>query len=266
MRLEVAVPPGYTRLDEPGALLVARADVADSIRAMYRSAPADAPTLHGYASRVASARGMPGRDTAYAIALPNDGRSIVVRHNRHGGLLRGLTGDLFLGATRAPMELEIALRLAKLRVPTPTVIAYAVYPAGGGFSRSDVVTEEIPGSMDFGALLLATEPGSDHRQRGWNGVRRLLKSLASNGVRHHDLNVKNILLRPAEDEIFAAYALDVDRVEFDCTRRDAYAGNRARLRRSVEKWRDTRGARITDAELDALRHTATSTPGQPAPS
>ena len=74
------------------------------------------------------------------------------------------------------------------------------------------------------------------------------------------LNVKNILLRRTADDLFAGYILDVDRVEFDCSRRDAYAGNRARLRRSVEKWRDTRGATITDAEIEALRHTIPSIP------
>ena len=73
------------------------------------------------------------------------------------------------------------------------------------------------------------------------------------GVRHHDLNVKNILIRSIREDFAVAYALDVDRVEFDCTRRDAYVGNRARLRRSVEKWRQTRGARISDAEAPFLK-------------
>lgn len=259
MRLEVPVPREYMRVDEPGAMLIARADVVDGIVTAYRAAPRDAPTLHGFASRVPAARAFRGREVAYAISLPATGQGVVVRHNRHGGALRALTGDLFLGATRAPRELGIALSLRGLGIPTPAVLAYAVYPAGGGFARSDVVTEEVADSTDLGELLLATTPGSDDRRMGWNATRRLMKRLAAAGIRHHDFNVKNVLLRRTSDDLFAGYVLDVDRVEFDCTRRDAFAGNRARLRRSVEKWRDTRGAAITADEIDALRRTVTST-------
>ena len=249
---EVSVPPGYTRIDEPGAMIVIRHDVIDAVIAAYRSAPIDHRTLHGYAARAPGSRQFRGRDVAYALVLPASSMSVVVRHNRHGGAFRALTGDLFLGATRAPMELEAAVALHALRVPTPPLVAYAVYPAAPGLARSDVVTEEIPDGTDLGAMLLRTTPETDERRRAWNATTRLLKRMASAAVRHHDLNVKNVLLRSIADDLLAAYALDVDRVEFDCTRRDAFAGNRARLRRSVDKWRRTHGAVITDAELAAV--------------
>jgi hypothetical protein len=260
MAHRVPVPRGYTRVDEPGAMIVARDDVLDGILTAFRGAPRDRPTLHGFAASVPNARRFQGRETAYAITLPASESPVVIRHNRHGGALRALTGDLFLGATRAPFELELSLTLRQLNVPTPGVLAYAVYPAGPGFSRSDVVTEEIPDSRDFGAVLLATAPSDADRLKAWNATRRLLKRLAAAGVRHHDLNVKNVLLRRTTDDLFAGYVLDVDRVELHCSRRDAYGGNRARLRRSVEKWRETRGAKISDAELAPLRRTMTSTP------
>jgi hypothetical protein len=260
MRLEVRVPKGYTRIDESRAVIIARDDVVDGVLTAYRGAPPDAPTLHGFARQVPVARQMVGRETAYAITLPATDMQVVVRHNRHGGALRALTGDLFFGATRAPLELAIALQLQAIRIPTPPVLAYAVYPAGGGFSRSDVVTEEIPDSIDLGALLLATSPESDERLLAWNATRRVLKKLAASGIRHHDLNVKNVLLRRAVDDLFAAYVLDVDRIEFGLPRRDAYATNRARLRRSVEKWRDRKSALITAAEIDALRRSVPSIP------
>jgi tRNA A-37 threonylcarbamoyl transferase component Bud32 len=236
-------------------VIVARNDVVDAIVAFGQSR--DGRTLHETAARTPGARPMQGRDVAYALTLP-EGHDIVVRHNRHGGALRSLTQDIFLGATRAPDELSISLRLHSLGVPSPQVLAYAVYSAGLGTARSDVVTEEIPESVDFGALLLETDPASEGRRRGWNAVTRLLKRLSAAGVRHHDLNVKNILLRRMPDGLFAGHVLDVDRVEFDCTRRDALAGNRGRLRRSVEKWRRTRGARITESEIEALRYRASS--------
>lgn len=251
-------PAGYRRVDEPGTIIVARTDVADAILAAYRAASREHPTLHGFASQAPLARPFKGREVVYALTLQGLSTPVVIRHNRHGGALRGLTGDLFLGSTRAPRELEIALDLRALGVPTPVMLAYAVYAAGAGLARADVVTEEISNSRDLGEILLRTEPGTDERRKAWNATSRLLKRLSAAGVRHHDLNVKNVLIRSMREEPAIAYALDVDRVEFDCTRRDAYAGNRARLRRSVEKWRRTRGVVVTDSELAPLRGTTTS--------
>jgi len=260
MWLDVPVPRGYSHADEPFALIISQHAAREGVLSAYRAAPKDRPTLHGFAAAEPNARRLQGREAAYAIALPVTGLRVVVRHNRHGGALRALTGDLFIAPTRAPEELAMSLELRGRGVPTPAVVAYAVYPVAVGLARSDVVTEEIPDSEDFGAVLLATEPGSDARARAWNAVRRLLKRLASAHARHHDLNVKNILLRRMDDDLLSAYVLDIDRVDLEYTRRDAYAGNRARLRRSVEKWRDIRGARVSDAELETLRHTMPSIP------
>jgi hypothetical protein len=249
------VPSGYERRDIARTTLVARRDVAEALAA----AVAGHAELIQFAASVPGARALQGRQTAYAIPVGATGINGVVRRNHHGGLFRTLTGDLFLWPTRAPRELEISIALGRMGIPTPAVLGFAIYRRDIG-AVADVVTEEVPDSVDFGALLLATRPDSEDRRKGWNATRRLLKRLAAQGVRHHDLNVKNILLRRTADDLFAGYVLDVDRVEFDCTRRDAYAGNRARLRRSVEKWRDTRGASITDAEIEALRHTIPSIP------
>jgi tRNA A-37 threonylcarbamoyl transferase component Bud32 len=246
--LGIELPARYQREDLPGATLVARDDVFSGLkRAIGR-----AGSLHEYGGSVSGARRLQGRDTAYAVQLPDSDRRGVIRHNRHGGLLRNITGDRFLWPTRAPMELLLADALRRMRIPTPAVLAFAIYPAGA-FATSDVISEEIAGAVDFGDLLLRTEPDSEERIHGWNAVKRLMKRLAAAGVRHHDFNAKNILLEPTDDGLFTAFVLDVDRTELDCTRRDAYAGNRARLRRSVEKFRDIRGAAVTDGEIAGLR-------------
>jgi tRNA A-37 threonylcarbamoyl transferase component Bud32 len=252
--LGIELSARYQRKDLPGATLVARDDVFSGLQ----SALERAPTLHAFAGREAGARRLQGRDAAFALQLPESDRRGVIRHNRHGGLLRSLTGDRFLWPTRAPQELMLSEELRRLRVPTPAVLAFAIYPAGA-FATSDVITEEIAGATDFGELLLRTTPDAPDRLHAWNAVKRLMKRLASAGVRHHDFNAKNILLQSTDDGLFTAWVLDVDRIELDCTRRDAYAGNRARLRRSVEKFRDVRGAVVTDAELAGLRGTSPNT-------
>jgi tRNA A-37 threonylcarbamoyl transferase component Bud32 len=253
--MNLRVPAGYSRIEEPGATIVGRDDLVDALREAYRAAPAGHRTIHGVASCVPGARRFEGREPAYVMTLPGISRHFVVRHNRHGGALRHITGDLFAGATRAPMELEISLRLKRLGVPTPPIVAFGIYPAIPGFARSDVLTEEIEDSVDLGTALLASEPGSAERAGLWGAVTRLLHRLAAAGVRHHDLNVKNILIRNVDGNR-AGYVLDVDRIEFDCTRRDAFAGNRARLRRSVDKWRRLKGLRVAEGEGAVLRSSA----------
>jgi hypothetical protein len=254
----VRVPAGYRRVDEPEAMIVVRDDAVDAVVTAYRAAPREQRTLHAFAANAANARSFEGRETAYAITLPVTELPVVVRHNRHGGALRAITGDLFLGATRAPLELEMSLALRRYGIATPAVVAYAVYPAGAGFARSDVVTEEITGGADLGSVLLATTPDSRARRDAWDATVTLVDRLTAAGARHHDLNVKNVLI--GRDTGTDAFLLDVDRVQFGLSPRGASEGNYARLARSVEKWRRVRGARISDAELERLRRIATNIP------
>ena len=96
-------------------------------------------TLHGWAAAQEPRQEMTGRGISYGVALQagmpgSTATQVVVRHNRHGGMLRHLTGDLFVLPTRAPLELEVSRRLAAAGIPTPEVIAYALYPAGAGLA------------------------------------------------------------------------------------------------------------------------------------
>jgi len=253
----VRVPPGYLRADLPHARIVVRAEVRAAIETLLRTP--GAPTLHEAAGRHPGAHAFHGRGVAWAIELPGGAGRAVVRHNRHGGLLAPLTGDRFLRPTRAPRELATALRLADAGIDTPEVLAIALYPAGlGVFARSDVATREIEGAIDLGELLLVSAPGDPRRPAALHATRALLDSLARAGARHHDLNVKNVLLAgdPATPR---AVLLDVDRVTFRRPgSRGVLAGNATRLRRSLDKWTHVRGATVTADDLRALFGAATA--------
>ena len=245
-------PEGYERRDIDSATLIARPQVVEPlIEAMNTGLE-----LIEFAERVPGARAMQGRQTAWGITL-DGGARVVIRRNHHGGVFRKWTGSMFLFPTRAPRELELSLALEKLKIRTPPVMAIAIYREEI-LATADVVTEEIAGGQDFGALLVATHPDSADRRAAWTAVQDLLGQLAASGVRHHDLNVKNILIRRAGDNTFVAYLLDVDRVKLNLPRNAADEGNRARLLRSLEKWRDTRGVTVSGAEIETLRRTATS--------
>jgi hypothetical protein len=90
------------------------------------------------------------------------------------------------------------------------------------------------------------------RHAAWEATRTLLAAMHAAGVRHHDLNVKNVLLAPTAAGL-VALVLDVDRVEFGRAGDERLrAANVARLLRSARKWRDERGASFDERELAPL--------------
>ncbi len=235
-------PPGFVAFAADGAEVVC----AEHLEAAVRTALAS-ETLFRYAEHHPQAQPLAGRGVAYAVPLPGDVEHVVVRHNRHGGALAGLTGDLFVGATRAPHELAMCERLRAARVRTPAVLAYAVYPVGGLFRRVDVMTRLVPWSVDLSVSLMSED--SQVRHMALTATAELLHDLAAAGARHHDLNVKNVLLRGLPNDGVEALALDVDRVSFPANGR-VHDANLARLLRSARKWQSERGAKVTTAELD----------------
>ena len=242
-------PEGYTRFVVGRSRVVCADHLVDTLRAALRD-----QTLHEFAACQPNARPLVGRGTSYAIRLPGIGDRVVVRHNRHGGLLAPITGDLFLQPTRAPLELEIAMRLASSGVRTPRVLAYVAYPAGRLFARADVMTQEIENSEDLSDALVSSD--ANKRGQALRSTAILIAQLADAGARHHDLNIKNVLLQTHSPRaVPLAFVLDVDRVTFGLERNAAREENLMRLLRSARKWQAVRNVSVTSAELDAFAST-----------
>ena len=237
-------PAGYRESALGRTLLVARDDQHDAVReALARG------TLHQWAAARPGAQAMQGREIAWATQLPN-GTPVVVRHSRHGGALAALTGDLFLAPSRAPNELAMSLRLREAGVPTPDILAYAVYPAMGLFCRADVVTALVDG-VDFPAAWAAAHTPAA-RDAIIDAVAALLRMTQAAGARHPDLNVKNILISHTGGAPLA-WVLDVDRVEFSPSGAAGLAAlNARRLRRSLMKWRMRHGLDVSEAHWTRL--------------
>ncbi len=240
-----ALPAGYERLHVGRADAVAVPALLDTLRRVLAGG-----TLYDFAKQSPGHMRLTGRQPAYAVPLPapETGR-MVVRHNRHGGAMAGVTRDLFFLPTRAPAELAIAARLAHAGVPTPEVLGYVVYRAAALVGRSDVVTREVSPGRDLAAIL-AAGPGAE-RGPALDATAALVAVLSRAGARHHDLNAKNVLIagdaaRPT------AYVLDVDRITFGGEPARALELNLARLARSLRKWRQRFGAAVADEEIAAL--------------
>jgi hypothetical protein len=205
-------------------------------------------TLHEWATGQLVREEMRGRGVIYAVDLPTTPVTpVVVRRNRHGGLLGDLTGEYFLAPTRAPLELTTSLRLAAAGILTPEVIAYAIYPAFGICARSDVMTRRLPHGSDLPeAWKNANKTG---RESLVCAVATLLQALTRAGAWHADLNLKNIYIAGSSPEL-TAYLLDVDRVTFPGG--DIEARNLKRLLRSARKWRERWGLDFSEHELARL--------------
>jgi tRNA A-37 threonylcarbamoyl transferase component Bud32 len=136
-------------------------------------------------------------------------------------------------------------------VPTPPVLCYGLEPAGILFRRADVVTREIVDGRDL-STYMSSDVAEAEREAAWEATRTLIAAMQAAGVRHHDLNVKNVLLAPSGGGL-VAYVLDVDRVELGRAGDDRlHTANVRRLRRSARKWRDERGATYDERELAPL--------------
>jgi Lipopolysaccharide kinase (Kdo/WaaP) family len=238
------VPAGYVPLEVGRATAVARAEVAESVHDALLVG-----TLHTYAARHPEARALQGRGVAYAAPLPRGAGRVVVRHNHHGGILAGLTGDRFIVPTRAPHELETSLSLAARGVPTPQILAYALYPAGPFLRRADIASREVASARDAEAALGAATSASQVDEI-LEATARLVASLTKAGARHHDFNLKNVLLARDAGQL-TAYVLDVDRVEFLRPLDPRVTElNLRRLTRSVRKWMRRGLAGLTEERLD----------------
>ncbi len=241
-----AAPSGYTRLVVRDATVVARHDAVAGVEDALR----ETRTLHGWASTVPSAKAFQGRATAWGTTLPRGGPAVVVRHARHGGWLAALTGDRFLWPGRAPWELEVSERLRAAGIPTPEVVAYALYPAGPGFCRCDVATAHLPDGGDLPMLWLNADAAS--RDAMLTATAALVRALGLVNAHHEDLNAKNVYL-VREGQGWRAYALDVDRVRFLSTGDGrATALNLTRVTRSLVKGRQQFGLVVSDEHLATL--------------
>jgi len=241
-------PPGYVRSAQGAVELVARewasGVLSDALRAHG--------SLFRWAESQADREALRGRGIAWATTITPSAATpipVVVRHSRHGGLLAGVTGDLFLRPTRAPHELAAAVRLADAVVATPEVIAYAVHPVAGVFARSDVMTRRLPPGRDFPDAWCA-DASPESRQAIIDAVAALLRALSAAGAHHADLNIKNVYIAGTGASA-TAFVLDVDRVSFGGTA-DAAARNFARFARSVRKWNELYNLGVGDDALVRL--------------
>jgi 3-deoxy-D-manno-octulosonic acid kinase len=137
-------------------------------------------------------------------------------------------------------------------------LAAAAYPKGAVY-RADLVTEFIPQASDLvDALFDTTRKGAGgavERLDALSATGKLIRQLASVGLRHRDLHAGNILLR-WKGAMPQAHLLDLDRCDIGHAGRSvAAAPMHQRLKRSLRKWERRTGLRISEKEWETLDRT-----------
>ena len=225
-------PPGFQGRRLPSAFAWFRQGREKPILSFWRKAGGNL-RLGESARRHPQSTRFSGRLPVVAAPVAGVG-TLVVRPCAHGGLWGRLTGDLYLGPDRALREIQASQRLARFKVHTPRIEAVIFYPASLG-NRIEVVTSLVPESQDL-VQHLARRPGTAERARLFSAVRKLLDQLQRHGIRHPDLNARNILLAHAPTRGFTAWLLDVDGVCFgEPGSHRVDQANRHRLLRSLWK-------------------------------
>jgi 3-deoxy-D-manno-octulosonic acid kinase len=187
----------------------------------------------------------------------------VVRHYARGGkLLPRILGDRYirLGSLRPFHELEASEEARGRGIPTPRVVAAAVYPSGPIY-RGDLVTVFVPQATDLVATLFDSARkgvgGALERRDALHASGALIRQMASGGLRHRDLHAGNILLQ-WRGAAPLPLLVDLDRCRVMREGVTTAVGPMyRRLLRSLRKWERRTGLRISESEWETLERALT---------
>ena len=123
------------------------------------------------------------------------GRWVVRRYRRGGRVAAPLLGERYLrvGVERPLREAEANAEARRRGIPTPRVVAGAVY-CNGPFYRADLITEFVAGASDLAHTLFQAEYSDSERAEILRVVGTLIAKSAAAGIEHCDLNAKNVLV------------------------------------------------------------------------
>jgi tRNA A-37 threonylcarbamoyl transferase component Bud32 len=202
-RIWGAIPPGFKKaVGKDGSRMIVRDDQENSVTVC---------ACRDFAGGQEASR-FAGRARLKPLKLPG-GETALIRSYYHGGLFRGLTGDVFFSWPPRPFrELGITEELRRRGVPTVEVYAALVEPIWGPFYRGRLITRELRGAQDFWAACQSgfmREAGPESCLRA---VARSIRALHDQGVYHGDLNLKNILVR-LEPKGVGGYIIDFDKAK-----------------------------------------------------
>lgn len=162
---------------------------------------------------------------------------VVIRKYQHGGVLRRLTGDIFMFGFRPFQEVEVTEMVKSAGIPTLEILAAIRKREWGVWYRCYLVTRYLPEAVDL-IHYLAQQPESKTRQDVIQKAGKVVRTMHRHGIYHADLHLKNFLVDAGKEP--KVYLIDFDQSEI-CPhlRPSQRMKNLKRLDRSAEKLRAT---------------------------
>ncbi len=172
-------------------------------------------------------------------SLPLEGgKRMVLRQYSHGGMLRALTGNLYLFGARSFQELALTEEIRSSGIPTVSSLGAIHHRIFFPFYQAYFLSVEVPRAIDLIQFFQETVamPSSETLSLKRKTIRSaglLIRQFHQAGFFHGDLQLKNILV--AGDQLLL--------IDFDRSYRKPALSvqerikNLLRLNRSVEKWK-----------------------------
>jgi tRNA A-37 threonylcarbamoyl transferase component Bud32 len=221
---KIPTPPGYQYLREGKRELLIRKGFEDRLRRQGLLNPA------GLWNKIAQPDRLMGRGKV--LLIKEKGGEVAVRKYRHGGLLRGLTGDCFFFGARPFQELAVTEEVKSAGVPTLQIQTAIMERGWGGWYRGHLITKYQPSATDL-ISYLDKERESKKRRAVITKAAQAVQKMHARGIYHADLHLKNFLVDEKKGRVLL---IDFDKSKvfphLDPSRR---MKNLKRLDRSAEK-------------------------------
>ncbi len=232
--------PDFPRFGLGRRLLYIRRDLAAHAPAIFAA----------FADPSAFAAAGAGNRASGFLLRPFGAPPLFVRHNRRGGLIRYLIDDVYFGPIARPVrELTVTAEARMRGVAVAEPLGAMVAAIAPGLYRGAFITRPIAGFTLW--EFLRADDDARVRAHVVGLARRAIDTMHRMGLFHADLNLHNLFVSTAGDDL-GVVILDLDKARLfpgplAAARRRA---NLARLARSIRKL-DPAGARI-DAPLRVL--------------
>jgi tRNA A-37 threonylcarbamoyl transferase component Bud32 len=216
--------PGYQYVRQGRRELLIRMGSEDLLRRHGLLKPA------GLWNKIAHPTPLMGRGEVFLVK--GKGGAFAVRKYRHGGLLRGLTGDCFFFGSRPFQELAVTEKVKSAGVPTLKILAAIIERGWGGWYRGYLITKYQPSATDLISYLDKKVKGNK-RQEVIVRAAKAVQKIHARGIYHADLHLKNFLV---EEKTRRVLLIDFDKSRVVPQLKPARRmKNLKRLDRSAEK-------------------------------
>lgn len=150
-----------------------------------------------------------GRSEVFLVDTPRG--PLLAKALSRGGAVGGFLRHWYADPARPAREAWLSEELRRRGCPTPEVVVARARRSAPGLWRLELATAFVPDAHDLLAALRAAGCDGSARTALARAVGRTLRRLHDEGLRHRDLQVKNLLVPPGLGSDGLLVVIDLDR-------------------------------------------------------